>query len=90
MTGDDAYVKVSYALQGEPHEVELPFVARRRPRRRRAHPSALTGSRDYSQRNDRGDDSAVASTKVTASTATSSRWCRQPSPCQMPRSSDTA
>ena len=24
--GDDAYVKVNYALQGEPHEVELPFV----------------------------------------------------------------
>jgi hypothetical protein len=26
VTGDDAYVKVSYSLQGEPHEVELPFV----------------------------------------------------------------
>jgi hypothetical protein len=26
VTGDDAYVKVAYSLQGEPHEVELPFV----------------------------------------------------------------
>jgi hypothetical protein len=26
VTGDDAYVKVNYSLQGEPHEVELPFV----------------------------------------------------------------
>ena len=27
VAGDDAYVKVSYSLQGEPHEVEVPFVA---------------------------------------------------------------
>jgi hypothetical protein len=27
VTGDDAYVKVSYSMQGEPHEVELPFMA---------------------------------------------------------------
>lgn len=27
VAGDDAYVKVAYSLQGEPHEVELPFVA---------------------------------------------------------------
>ena len=26
VVGDGAYVKISYALQGEPHEVELPFV----------------------------------------------------------------
>ena len=26
VTGTDAYVKVAYSLQGEPHEVELPFV----------------------------------------------------------------
>ncbi len=26
VVGDGAYVKVSYALLGEPHEVELPFV----------------------------------------------------------------
>jgi len=26
VTGNDAYVKVAYSLQGEPHEVELPFV----------------------------------------------------------------
>jgi hypothetical protein len=31
VSGDDAYVKVSYALQGEPHEVELPFVAATAP-----------------------------------------------------------
>jgi len=24
--GDDAYVKITYAMQGEPHEVEIPFV----------------------------------------------------------------
>lgn len=24
--GDDAYVKITYALQGEPHEVEIPFL----------------------------------------------------------------
>ena len=26
VVGDGAYVKICYALQGEPHEVELPFV----------------------------------------------------------------
>lgn len=26
VVGDGAYVKIGYALQGEPHEVELPFV----------------------------------------------------------------
>ncbi len=26
VVGDGAYVKISYALQGEPHEVEVPFV----------------------------------------------------------------
>lgn len=29
--GDGAYVKVTYALQGEPHEVELPFVIQAPP-----------------------------------------------------------
>jgi hypothetical protein len=24
--GNDAYVKIAYALQGEPHEIEIPFV----------------------------------------------------------------
>jgi hypothetical protein len=24
--GNDAYVKITYAMQGEPHEVEIPFV----------------------------------------------------------------
>lgn len=26
VSGTDAYVKITYALQGEPHEVEIPFV----------------------------------------------------------------
>ncbi len=26
VAGTDAYVKVAYSLQGEPHEIELPFV----------------------------------------------------------------
>jgi hypothetical protein len=26
VVGDGAYVKISYSMQGEPHEVELPFV----------------------------------------------------------------
>lgn len=29
--GQDAYVKISYALQGEPHEVEIPFVIQAPP-----------------------------------------------------------
>lgn len=31
VVGDGAYVKISYALQGEPHEVELPFVIQTPP-----------------------------------------------------------
>ena len=31
VVGDGAYVKISYALQGEPHEVELPFVIQAPP-----------------------------------------------------------
>jgi hypothetical protein len=26
VTGNDAYVKITYAMQGEPHEVEIPFL----------------------------------------------------------------
>ena len=26
VTGNDAYVKITYAMQGEPHQVEIPFV----------------------------------------------------------------
>lgn len=26
VTTSDAYVKITYAMQGEPHEVEIPFV----------------------------------------------------------------
>ena len=26
VAGNDAYVKITYAMQGEPHEVEIPFV----------------------------------------------------------------
>lgn len=29
--GDDAYVKITYAMQGEPHEVEVPFVIQTPP-----------------------------------------------------------
>lgn len=29
--GTDAYVKITYALQGEPHEVEIPFVIQAPP-----------------------------------------------------------
>ena len=31
VVGDGAYVKISYSLQGEPHEVELPFVIQAPP-----------------------------------------------------------
>ncbi len=31
VVGDDVYVKISYALLGEPHEVELPFVIQAPP-----------------------------------------------------------
>ncbi len=31
VVGEGAYVKISYALQGEPHEVELPFVIQAPP-----------------------------------------------------------
>ena len=40
VTGDDAYVKINYALQGEPHEVELPFVPATAPRHRNADAGA--------------------------------------------------
>lgn len=33
VVGDGAYVKITYALQGEPHEVELPFVIQAPPTR---------------------------------------------------------
>jgi hypothetical protein len=26
VAGNDAYVKISYSLQGEPHEIEIPFI----------------------------------------------------------------
>lgn len=29
--GTDAYVKITYAMQGEPHEVEIPFVIQTAP-----------------------------------------------------------
>ncbi len=29
--GNDAYVKITYAMQGEPHEVEVPFVIQTPP-----------------------------------------------------------
>lgn len=29
--GNDAYVKITYALQGEPHEVEIPFIIQAPP-----------------------------------------------------------
>ncbi len=29
--GNDAYVKITYAMQGEPHEVEVPFVIQAPP-----------------------------------------------------------
>ncbi len=31
VVGDGAYVKISYSMQGEPHEVELPFVIQTSP-----------------------------------------------------------
>ena len=31
VVGDGAYVKITYAMQGEPHEVELPFVIQAPP-----------------------------------------------------------
>lgn len=31
VTGNDAYVKITYALQGEPHEVEIPFTIQAPP-----------------------------------------------------------
>ena len=31
VVGDGAYVKISYSMQGEPHEVELPFVIQTPP-----------------------------------------------------------
>lgn len=31
VTGNDAYVKITYLLQGEPHEVEIPFVIQAPP-----------------------------------------------------------
>jgi len=31
VAGNDAYVKITYALQGEPHEVEIPFLIQTPP-----------------------------------------------------------
>lgn len=31
VTGNDAYVKITYAMQGEPHEVEIPFIIQAPP-----------------------------------------------------------
>lgn len=31
VTTNDAYVKITYAMQGEPHEVEIPFVIQTPP-----------------------------------------------------------
>lgn len=31
VTGDDVYVKVSYAVQGEPYEIEIPFLIQTPP-----------------------------------------------------------
>jgi hypothetical protein len=31
VTGNDAYVKITYTLQGEPHEVELPLIVQPPP-----------------------------------------------------------
>ncbi len=45
--------------------------------------------RRYSQRNTR-EAIAVNSANIRTSTAASPAWAAQPSPCQIPRSSDTA
>lgn len=31
VAGNDAYVKITYAMQGEPHEVEIPFLIQASP-----------------------------------------------------------
>lgn len=31
VTGSDTYVKITYSIQGEPHEVELPFLVQAPP-----------------------------------------------------------
>jgi len=77
----------------DPYDVDL------RPSTRAAsaagNPSTSRSSRvsrwagRYSHRNTI-PDSAVQTTKTSASTATSSRWASQDSPVQMPSSSDTA